>query len=49
MTDKRKKEIEELTVDLLKEYNLFRVDGDAPIFTKSELENRLILSFVRQR
>ena len=45
MTDNRKEEIEELTVDLLKEYNLFRADGDAPIFTKSELAKRFNFVF----
>lgn len=40
MTDERKKEIENLTVDLLKEYDLFRVNGAAPIFVKDELQKR---------
>ena len=40
MTNERKKEIENLTVDLLKEYDLFRVNGAAPIFVKDELQKR---------
>lgn len=40
MTDERKKEIENLTVALLKEYGLFRVNGAAPIFVKDELQKR---------
>ncbi len=45
MTDERKKEIENLTVDLLKEYGLFRVNGAAPIFVKDELQKRFTFTF----
>ena len=40
MTDESKKKIENLTVALLKEYGLFRVNGAAPIFVKDELQKR---------
>ena len=45
MTDERKKEIENLTVDLLKEYGLFRVNGAAPIFVKDELQKLFTFNF----
>ena len=45
MTDKRKKEIENLTINLLKEYGLFRVDGAAPIFVKDELQKLFTFTF----
>lgn len=45
MTDTRKKEIENLTIDLLKEYGLFRADGAAPIFVKDDLQKRFTFTF----
>lgn len=45
MTDKRKKEIENLTIDLLKEYGLFRADGAAPIFVKDDLQKHFTFTF----
>lgn len=45
MTDIRKREIESLTVDLLKEYGLFRVNGAAPIFVKDELQKQFTFTF----
>ncbi len=45
MTDIRKREIENLTVDLLKEYGLFRIDGAAPIFVKDELQKKFGYNF----
>ena len=45
MTDKRKAEIENLTIDLLKEYGLFRADGAAPIFVKDDLQKRFTFTF----
>lgn len=45
MTDQRKKEIENLTVALLKEYGLFRVNGAAPIFVKDELQKQFTFTF----
>ena len=45
MTDIRKREIESLTVELLKEYGLFRVNGAAPIFVKDELQKRFTFTF----
>ena len=45
MTDTRKKEIENLTIDLLKEYGLFRADGAAPIFVKDDLQKHFTFTF----
>ena len=45
MTNERKKEIENLTVDILKEYGLYRVNGAAPIFVKDELQKRFTFTF----
>lgn len=45
MTNERKKEIEKLTVAILKEYGLYRVNGAAPIFVKAELQKRFTFTF----
>lgn len=45
MTNDRKKQIENLTVDILKEYRLFQVNGVAPIFVKDELQKRFTFTF----
>ena len=45
MTNERKKEIENLTVDILKAYGLYRVNGAAPIFVKDELQKRFTFTF----
>ncbi len=45
MTNKRKEEIENLAVELLKEFNLYRCDGAGPIFVKDDLKKFFNFSF----
>ncbi len=45
MTNKRKEEIERLTIELLKEFNLYRCNGAGPIFVKDELKKFFNFSF----